>query len=237
MYSNRYVTIYTLIMTLVVSVVLAFAVTGLKPFHDAAEAIYKKRDILSAIESQLPKKLKDMSDEEVLSLFDSKVEQVVINAEGESLQGISAEKVDMASEEKKPENERKYPLYIYQSEQGKIYLTSVRGNGLWDKIWAYVAIKEDLNTIVGTAFGHVGETPGLGAEIKDNPGFPRQFEGKKILNDQGDYVSVKVVKGGVKDPLHEVDAISGATITSVGVSEMMVRGLEVYLPYLQAQKK
>lgn len=237
MYSNRYITIYTLIMTLVVSVVLAFTVTGLKPLHDAAEAIYKKRDILSAIESQLPKKLKDMSDEEVLSLFDSKVEQVVINAEGESLQGISAEKVDMASEEKKPENERKYPLYIYQSEQGKIYLTSVRGNGLWDKIWAYVAIKEDLNTIVGTAFGHVGETPGLGAEIKDNPGFPRQFEGKKILNDQGDYVSVKVVKGGVKDPLHEVDAISGATITSVGVSEMMVRGLEVYLPYLEAQKK
>ncbi|MBK9490428.1 MAG: NADH:ubiquinone reductase (Na(+)-transporting) subunit C [Haliscomenobacter sp.] len=237
MYSNRYITIYTLIMTLVVSIVLAFTVTGLKPFHDAAEAIYKKRDILSAIESQLPKKLKDMSDEEVLSLFDSKVEQVVINAEGESLQGISAEKVDMASEEKKPENERKYPLYIYQSEQGKIYLTSVRGNGLWDKIWAYVAIKEDLNTIVGTAFGHVGETPGLGAEIKDNPGFPRQFEGKKILNDQGDYVSVKVVKGGAKDPLHEVDAISGATITSVGVSEMMVRGLEVYLPYLQAQKK
>lgn len=237
MYSNRYITIYTLIMTLVVSVVLAFTVTGLKPLHDEAEAIYKKRDILSAIESQLPKKLKDMSDEEVLSLFDSKVEQVVINAEGESLQGISAEKVDMASEEKKPENERKYPLYIYQSEQGKIYLTSVRGNGLWDKIWAYVAIKEDLNTIVGTAFGHVGETPGLGAEIKDNPGFPRQFEGKQILNDQGDYVSVKVVKGGVKDPLHEVDAISGATITSVGVSEMMVRGLEVYLPYLQAQKK
>lgn len=237
MYSNRYITIYTLIMTLVVSVVLAFTVTGLKPLHDEAEAIYKKRDILSAIESQLPKKLKDMSDEEVLSLFDSKVEQVVINAEGESLQGISAEKVDMASEEKKPENERKYPLYIYQSEQGKIYLTSVRGNGLWDKIWAYVAIKEDLNTIVGTAFGHVGETPGLGAEIKDNPGFPRQFEGKQILNDQGDYVSVKVVKGGVKDPLHEVDAISGATITSVGVSEMMVRGLEVYLPYLEAQKK
>ncbi len=237
MYSNRYITIYTLIMTLVVSVVLAFTVTGLKPLHDEAEAIYKKRDILSAIESQLPKKLKDMSDEEVLSLFDSKVEQVVINAEGESLQGISAEKVDMASEEKKPENERKYPLYIYQSEQGKIYLTSVRGNGLWDKIWAYVAIKEDLNTIVGTAFGHVGETPGLGAEIKDNPGFPKQFEGKQILNDQGDYVSVKVVKGGAKDPLHEVDAISGATITSVGVSEMMVRGLEVYLPYLQAQKK
>ncbi|HOY20687.1 MAG TPA: NADH:ubiquinone reductase (Na(+)-transporting) subunit C [Haliscomenobacter sp.] len=237
MYSNRYITIYTLIMTLVVSVVLAFTVTGLKPFHDEAEAIYKKRDILSAIESQLPKKLKDMSDEEVLSLFDSKVEQVVINAEGESLQGIKAEKVDMASEEKKPEVDRKYPLYIYQGEQGKIYLTSVRGNGLWDKIWAYVAIKEDLNTIVGAAFGHVGETPGLGAEIKDNPGFPKEFEGKQILNDQGDYVSVKVVKGGVKDPLHEVDGISGATITSVGVSEMMVRGLEVYLPYLQAQKK
>lgn len=75
MYSNRYITIYTLIMTLVVSVVFAFTVTGLKPLHDEAETIYKKRDILSAIESQLPKKLKDMSDEEVLSLFNCKVEQ------------------------------------------------------------------------------------------------------------------------------------------------------------------
>lgn len=237
MYSNRYITIYTLIMTLVVSVVLAFTVTGLKPFHDEAEAIFKKRDILGAIEGQLPKKLADMSDEEVLSLFDSKVEQVVIDAKGKKQEGVKAESVDMAAEEKKPEAARQYPLFIFNGEQGKIYLTSVRGNGLWDKIWAYVAIKDDLNTIVGAAFGHVGETPGLGAEIKDNPNFPKQFEGKQLLNDQGDYVSVKVVKGGAKDPLHEVDGISGATITSTGVSEMMVRGLEVYLPYLQAQKK
>jgi Na+-transporting NADH:ubiquinone oxidoreductase subunit C len=237
MYSNRYITIYTLIMTLVVSVVLAFTVTGLKPFHDSAEAVFKKRDILSAIEGQLPKKLKDMSDEEVLSLFNSKVEQVVINAAGETLQGATAESVDMAAEEKKPAEERKYPLFVFTGKEGKIYLTSVRGNGLWDKIWAYVAIKDDLNTIIGASFGHAAETPGLGAEIKDNPSFPKQFEGKQILDEQGNYVSVKVVKGGVKDPSHEVDGISGATITSTGVSEMMVRGLEVYLPYLESQKK
>lgn len=237
MYSNRYITIYTLIMTLVVSIVLAFTVTGLKPFHDAAEAVFKKRDILSAIEDQLPKKLAAMSDEEVLKLFDSKVEQVVIDAQGQPLKGENAEAIDMAAEEKKPEAERKYPLFIYNGDKGKVYLTSVRGNGLWDKIWAYVAIKDDLNTIAGAAFGHVGETPGLGAEIKDNPNFPKQFIGKQLLDDQGEYVSVKVVKGGAKDPLHEVDGISGATITSTGVSEMMVRGMEVYLPYLQAQKK
>jgi len=237
MYSNRYITIYTLIMTLVVSIVLAFTVTGLKPFHDAAEAVFKKRDLLSAIEDQLPKKLAAMSDEEVLKLFDSKMEQVVIDAQGEVMQGITAEKVDMAAEEKKPADQRHYPLFIYNGDKGKIYLMSVRGNGLWDKISGYIALKDDLNTIAGASFSHVAETPGLGAEIKDNPNFPKQFIDKKLLNEQGEYVSVKVVKGGVKDPLHEVDGISGATITSTGVSEMLVRGLEVYLPYFEAQKK
>lgn len=237
MYSNRYITIYTLIMTLVVSVVLAFAVTGLKPFHDEAEAIFKKRDILSAIEGQLPKKLADMSDEEVLSLFDSKVEQVVINAEGETVQGVTAESVNMAAEEKKPLSERHYPLFIFTGDAGKIYLTSIRGNGLWDKISGYIAVEDDLNTIIGASFAHIGETPGLGAEIKDNPNFPKQFIGKKLFNEAGEYVSVSVVKGGVKNPVHEVDGVSGATITSTGVSEMMKRGLEVYLPYFEAQKK
>lgn len=236
MYSNRYITIYTLIMTLVVSIVLALAVTGLKPFHDEAEAVYKKRDILSAIEPQLPKKLKDMSDKEVLTLFNSKVEQVVIDAQGNVKEGLKAESIDMAAEEKKPLEQRRYPLFIYNGEQGKVYLMSVRGNGLWDKIWAYVALKDDFNTIIGTAFGHVGETPGLGAEIKDNPNFPKQFEGKTILDDEGEYVSVKVVKGGIQDAEHEVDGISGATITSNGVSDMMVKGVEIYLPYLQAMK-
>jgi Na+-transporting NADH:ubiquinone oxidoreductase subunit C len=237
MYSNRYITIYTLIMTLIVAIGLALAVIGLKPFHDAAEAVYKKRDLLGSIKDQLGQDLDKMSDEQVLDLFNKNVEQVVIDAEGNPVAGANAESIDLAVEEKKPEAERRYPVFVYKGEKGKIYLMAVRGNGLWDKIWAFVAMKDDMNTIVGTSFGHAAETPGLGAEIKDNPNFGKQFVGKKIFSNEGDYVSVKVVKGGAKDPEHEVDGISGATITSTGVSEMMQQGLAVYLPYLESQKK
>lgn len=236
MYSNKYITIYTLIMTLIVSVILAFVVTGLKPRHDANEAVFKKRDILNAIKDQIGKDLNAMPDKEVLDLFESQIEQVVIDAEGKVVEGIKAEDIDLAKEEKKPQNARHYPLFIFAGKEGKIYLTSVRGNGLWDKIWGYLAIKDDLNTVVGASFGHVAETPGLGAEIKDNPNFAKQFHDKTIF-DGSEFVSVAVVKGGVKEPAHQVDGISGATITSVGVSEMLEKGLKVYLPYFQSIKK
>ncbi len=235
MYSNRYITVYTVIMTLIVSVILAFLVTGLKPYHDSSEAVFKKKDIMSAIADQIPNDVSKMGDQEILNLFKNQMEQVVLNAEGEPLQGVMAESVDMAAEEKKPEAARQYPVFVYNGEKGKVYLLAVRGNGLWDKIWGYIALGEDLNTIVGASFGHVSETPGLGAEIKDNPNFPAQFKGKKIFQD-GQYVSVAVVKGGAKNPEHEVDAISGATITSVGVSDMLQKGLKAYLPYIESLK-
>jgi Na+-transporting NADH:ubiquinone oxidoreductase subunit C len=236
MYSNKYVTIYTVIMTLVVSVVLAIIVTGLKPIHDANEAVFKKRDIFRAIKSQLGSDLDKMSDKEVLDLFSKSMEQVVIDTEGNPVEGVMAENIDMAKEEKKAPEARQYPVFIYNGSEGPVYLVAVRGNGLWDKIWGTIAIKNDFNTIVGASFGHVGETPGLGAEITDNPGFPKAFEGKTIF-DNGEYVSVAVVKGGVKKPAHQIDAITGATITSDGVTQMMKKGLAIYLPYFESLKK
>lgn len=235
MYSNRYITFYTITMTLVVSVVLAFLVTGLRPIHNASEAVFKKKDILGAIADQLPGDMKTMSDQQILQLFDSRMEQYVLDAQGNIQEGVKAESIDMAAEEKKPADQRRYPLYVYKGDKEKLYLTAVRGNGLWDKIWGYVAFQEDLNTIAGVSFGHVAETPGLGAEITDNPNFPAQFRGKKIFEGE-EYVSVAVVKGGVKKAEHEVDAISGATITSVGVSDMFKSGLQPYLPYFESLK-
>lgn len=236
MYSNKYVTIYTLVMTLIVAIGLAVVVTGLKPMHDSNEAVFKKREILGAIKDQVGSDLTKMSDKEVIDLFSSKIEQLVLDANGKVIEGETAENVDMAKEEKKPADQRHYPLFVYKGEKGNVYLLSVRGNGLWDKIWGTIAVQEDLNTIVGVSFGHVAETPGLGAEIKDNPNFPKQFQGKTIFEGD-DYVSVVPVKGGVKKPAHEVDAISGATITSVGVANMMKNGLQAYLPYIESIKK
>jgi len=132
---------------------------------------------------------------------------------------------------------RSYPVFIYKGEKGNFYLVAVRGNGLWDKIWGTIALKDDFNTVVGASFGHVGETPGLGAEIKDNPNFSKQFQNKTIYDKDGKYVSVAVVKGGAKNPEHEVDAISGATMTSNGVSSMLGKGLAIYLPYFDSLKK
>ena len=223
-------------MTLVVSIVLAFVVKGFEPMHQSNEEVFKKKEIFGAIKDQLGVDIATMPDKEVLELFNKRIEQVVLDANGKPVEGEKAEKISMATEEKKPLADRHYPLFIYKGDKGNLYLASVRGMGLWDKIWGTIAIQDDFNTVAGTSFGHVGETPGLGAEIKDNPNFPKQFQGKTI-NKDGQYVSVGVIKGGAKDKEHEVDAISGATITSRGVNEMMYKGLKPYLPYFESLKK
>jgi Na+-transporting NADH:ubiquinone oxidoreductase subunit C len=221
---------------MVVALVLSLLATGLKPIHDRNEAIYNKKAILSAIESNLDAKASALSDDQVQQIFDEKIEQVVVDMQGNVVDGLKAEDIDMAKEKKKPEAERKLPVYVYNGSSGKLYIVAVRGSGLWDEIWGSIAIEDDFNTIAGAAFDHTGETPGLGAEIKDNPKFPAQFVGKELYED-GKYVSVDVKKGGIKRPAHEVDAISGATITSNGVGEMLDRGIQYYEPYFKKLKQ
>lgn len=239
MYSTKYVIGFIFILTAVAAV----AITGLrqatKEQADLNEEIFNKRAILSAVEDYLGEGItvNRLSDQEVLDIFDKQVEQQVLKLDGSVVEGMKADQVDMAQERKKPEADRKLPLYIYNTGDEKFYILSVRGNGLWDEIWGNIALKSDLNTIAGAAFDHKAETPGLGAEIKDNPGFPARFEGKKIFNEQGEYVSVRVQKGGVKNVDHDVDGISGATVTANGVSEMLFRGIKYYQPYFDALKQ
>lgn len=221
-------------MTTIAAVLLAGMLYVTEPAALKAEAVFNKRAILSAVAKQLPKPLAQMSDQEVLDLFSNQVEQHVVNMKGEEVSGQLAEKINLAQEKKKPEADRLLPVFVYKDAQGKpYYILSVRGNGLWDEIWGSVALDSDMNTIAGVSFDHKGETPGLGAEIKDSPAFPAQFVSKKIYNTEGQLVAVNVRKGGIVNPDHEVDAISGATITGNGVTEMMVRGLGYYEPYIQ----
>jgi Na+-transporting NADH:ubiquinone oxidoreductase subunit C len=235
--STKYIVIFILILTGSVAVALTGLREATKSQAATNEDIFNKRAILSAIEDYLPdgKQVSDFSDEEVLQLFET-MEQPVVNMQGEELEGVKAQSVDMAKERKKPESERRLPVYVYEYEGEKFYILSVRGNGLWDEIWGNIALKSDLNTVAGAAFDHKGETPGLGAEIKDNPTFAEQFQGKKIYDD-GEYVSIKVRKGGAKNDTYEVDGISGATVTADGVQEMLYRGLKYYQPYLEQLKQ
>lgn len=238
MNNNTYVLIFILIMTATVAILLTGLREATKEGAARNEDIFNKRAILSAIETKLDKPVKQMTDEDVVNIFQSDMEQRVLDMDGNVVEDKQADEIDMAVERKKPEADRLLPLYIYQGEDGsETYILSVRGNGLWDEIWGNIALESDLNTIAGAAFDHKGETPGLGAEIKDNPKFSEQFKGKQIY-DGGDYVSVDVVKGGAKPGNeHGVDGISGATVTADGVAEMLYRGIKYYEPYLSKIKQ
>ena len=236
--SSGYILKFTLVMTVVSALALAGMFYATEPIAKQSEAVFNKRAVLSAVNTHLSKPLETMSDQEVLSVFEKQVEQITIKYSGEEVDGVKAEKVDLAQEKKKPEAERMLPIFIYNDpDKGeKYYILAVRGNGLWDEIWGYIALESDLNTVAGASFDHKSETPGLGAEIKDNPAFPRQFISRKIYNDKNEFVSVAVRKGGAREKEQEVDAITGATISSVGVSEMIHRGLLYYKPFLDKIK-
>lgn len=231
--SSTYILGFVFILTASVAV----ALTGLREVTNEKaiqnEDIFNKRAILSALEGELPdgKTVDQLSDADVAAVF-AAMEQPVVDLQGNVVEGEKAENIDLAQERKKPEADRHLPVYIYDNGGEKFYILSVRGKGLWDEIWGTVVLKSDLNTISGVAFDHKGETPGLGAEIKDNPAFRGQFKGKQIY-ENGNYVSIKVRKGGAQNEQHEVDAISGSTVTSDGVTEMLYRGIKYYEPYLK----
>ena len=116
------------------------------------------------------------------------------------------------------------------------YILPLSGKGLWGGIGGYLALDVDKNTIYGVNFNHESETPGLGAKIVEMP-FREQFEGKHIRNAAGEVVSVAVLKAGKHaDGQEQVDAISGATITSAGVSTMLNEELvNNYKEFLEAE--
>lgn len=112
-------------------------------------------------------------------------------------------------------------VYVANINGATKYILPLSGKGLWGGIGGYLALDEDKNTIYGVNFNHESETPGLGAKIVELP-FREQFEGKHIRNAAGEVVSVAVLKAGKHaEGQEQVDAISGATITSSGVSTML----------------
>ena len=112
-------------------------------------------------------------------------------------------------------------VYVANLNGAIKYVLPLSGKGLWGGIGGYLALDEDKNTIYGVNFNHEGETPGLGAKIIELP-FRQEFEGKHIRNAEGQVVSVAVLKAGNRaEGQEQVDAISGATITSTGVSTML----------------
>jgi len=234
-------------MVILVAAVLSAVAMLLKPAQDKNVAIARMRFILESANIEA-------TPENAIDLFSQYVtEEEVISDEGEVIgvyrngkleKGeIRAFDINLKEELYNKSKGKEYilPLYIANVNGKKFYIFPLQGRGLWGQIYGNLALEEDLNTVGGSQFGHDKETPGLGAEI-ELPQFESQFVGKKIFDSGGNFTSIKVLKGASKiltgDALvHGVDAISGGTITSNGVSEMIQSNLENYLPYIQKHKQ
>jgi Na+-transporting NADH:ubiquinone oxidoreductase subunit C len=228
MHSNKYILIYSTIMVVLVAVSLTFVAVGLKPIQEDNIRIEKMQNILASVHIIVPPK-------QAISTYKKYITKViVINNKGEELKGIDGFKVDMEVEVKKPDDQQHLPVFIATLDNGEQYtIVPVRGKGLWGPIWGYVALTDDFNTIYGVIFDHKGETPGLGAEIA-TLAFQEPFQGKQIFDQQGNFTSINVVKGGAKPgDIHAVDAISGGTITSKGLEKMLKDCLKNYEVYFK----
>ena len=203
--NNVYIIAYSCVMVVIVAFLLAFVSSTLKPRQDVNVALDKKKQILAALN------IRDLNDQE----SEAKYAEVVLKDEAFKLN----------SADYKAGN---YKIYECQVNGEKKYVVPVYGMGLWGAIWGYVAVNEDGNTIYGAYFNHDSETAGLGAEIKDSKAWQDKFIGKKIYGADGT-PALKVVKSSeLKNPENEVDGITGATLTSNGVSDMLQGGFKKY---------
>ena len=213
---NAYIIMYSTVMVVVVAVLLAVAALALKPRQDANDLNEKKQNILASLSAQ------DQSYDEYLDAY-------VVDKEGKRIEGEDV--FALLNDLPGTFEAGKFP--IFEAKDGRVVIP-VTGMGLWGPVWGYVALEKDMDTVSGIIMAHKGETPGLGAEIA-TPKYQANFVGKTIF--EGDkFVSVKLRKGGAKDPAHEVDAISGGTKTSDGVTAMLYNSLENYLPLLEAKR-
>jgi Na+-transporting NADH:ubiquinone oxidoreductase subunit C len=232
---NGYTFGFSIALVVVVGVVLSTISIGLEPFKKANVAVKKKMDILSAIGVESTRK----SGEELYEKFVE--DSYVISADGEVQEGLPKEKTAFYLDVQKQfrdkqiaKEDRLYPVFEAQKEGEKVFVLPMVGKGLWGPIWGYLAIADDYQTIKGASFDHQGETPGLGAEIKQDF-FENQFKGEQISED-GSFEPIMVVKNGSGAEEQKVDGITGGTITSKGVEEMVNRTMKVYQKYFSKKQ-
>jgi Na+-transporting NADH:ubiquinone oxidoreductase subunit C len=227
--SNKHTYIFSALMVVSVAFVLSFTSESLKDLQNANVKKEKMQNILSTVGINVTR-------DESESLYKDYIsEELSLKSDGTIDSEINAFNINLALEVKKDLEIQRYPLYIANVENEKFYVIPLRGAGLWAEIWGYIALREDINTIKGVSFDHKSETAGLGAEITED-WFIDSFTDEKINDSQGNFVGVYLTKSN-NDPRNEdkmdneVDAISGATITRDGVSDMIIERVQNYLPY------
>lgn len=232
---NSYTIIYAAVMVVIVAFLLAFVSSALKPTQDKNVALDKKKQILAALN------VRGLSSaEEVENKYNEcVVADMIVKADGTVVnEGKDKERGAFEVENKDISNNC-LPVYVCQINKETKYVVPMTGRGLWGGLWGYMAVNDDLSTVFGAYFSHESETAGLGALIADEP-FQDQFKGKHIFADTAaQTVALTVVKNGKIEPGKEnwqVDGITGATLTSNGVADMVNKGLQQYLGYFNSLK-
>lgn len=233
---NSYTIIYASVMVIIVAFLLAFVSSSLKPTQDQNVALDKKKQILAALNIRGLEGAQQIEDE-----YNKVVEaDMIIKADGTIVKDGKGKENDgfkVANKDLSPEN---LPVYLCKVNNEVKYVVPMTGRGLWGGLWGYMAVNADLQTIYGTYISHESETAGLGALIAEEK-FQDLFKGKHIYADSASHeVALTVVKNGKVEPdkeNYQVDGITGATLTSVGVANMVTEGLQQYVGYFNSLKK
>lgn len=224
--SKKNVIIFSLILSVICSLLITASAVGLKDFQDANMKLDKKVNILNAanlINENKPGK------SQINDLYDAHIKEVLVDAQGNIIETPTPNALQ---------------LYFFQEDsQIKGYILPINTQGLWGKIKGYLAFETDGQTVSGfSVFSH-SETPGLGGEI-ESAWFQKNFKGKKILNSQNKFVSVGIAKGKASSlPKDEqanfVDGISGATLTgkflSEGIKSTLLKYDKISIAFRQKQ--
>lgn len=229
--SNTYTIIYASVVVIIVAFLLAFVSKALEPQSTANVRIDKKSQILAALN------LRNLDKAKVEDTYaEVVVADEIIDKDGNVVnEGKDKDAAGFAVENKNI-TESNLPLYVCQVNGETKYVIPVSGKGLWGGIWGYVALNADKNTVYGVYFSHESETAGLGAVITEYDKFQKQFEGKVVMNPEKTAVALSVAKKGKEVTGLAVDsrcdAITGATLTSNGVNDMIHDCLSRYMTFL-----
>tara|TARA_B110000014_G_scaffold46725_1_gene30942 strand:+ start:2010 stop:2726 length:717 start_codon:yes stop_codon:yes gene_type:complete len=234
MHSNRYTLFFVFIITVVLGTLLSVTKENLKVKQEDNLRADVNKTILRSLEFK-EEENNPWSNEKVEEIFNNSIVGLCVDSEGNKIDNVILEEIDIEKDIER------LPVYLKVIE-GKLegIAIPVAGKGLWSTLFGYIALEPDLDTVLGIQFYKHGETPGLGGEV-EKEWFTENFIGKKIRNVEGEIIGIKVLKGKVddskEDAIHQVDGISGATVTSNGVTIFLKDDLKRYEAYLNKIKE
>jgi len=242
---NSYTLLFAIGMTIVVGTLLAAIDSSLRERINTNKILEKQQNILYAIgiNDNEGSSVRFISKDKAPIEFDKYVVNQIYIQGSKIIEDDEAYLIEVKKEKtlaKDASYNRRLPLFIAEKDGKKYYVAPIRGNGLWNAIWGYVSMDENM-IIQGAYFDHQAETPGLGANINQRF-FMDDFIGENLLDSNGNFRGITVSKKNldprneIKDD-NEVDAIAGATITGDGVSAMIKSDLGLYVPYFKKLKQ